>query len=158
MLTTSAFAQNNQRGGGPTDRGNRGGFNLDEKQRNLLREAMQENSDESRKLDEQLRAAQQELLKAVMAAKLDEALVREKAEAISKIQVEITLLRAKGFSVLVPTLTPEQREQMQNSPFIMMMLSGGGGMRDPMDRGARAAEGRGQGRGAQGRGGDRPPQ
>jgi len=104
-------------------------MNLDDQQRELFREAMQKNSEQLRSLDEKLRAAQKELVKAAIAEQYDEKIVREKAEAVGKIQVEMTALRAKAFSVVVPTLKPEQREQLENSPFGANMLMGGFGGR-----------------------------
>ncbi len=118
---------------------------LDDKQRELLREAMQNNSAEIQKLDEKMRAAQKELTQAILSEKPDPKVLREKAEAVAKIQVEQTLLRAKVFGVVVPTLKPEQRDQIENSPFAMQMLMQGLG-------GGFGGGGRG------GRGGGGPPQ
>src|SRR5688572_12699697 len=117
--------------GGANTPGGRGnfvaGFNLDDKQRELLREATQKESDELRKLNEKLQAAQKELVQSVIAEKYDEKAVREKAEAVSKIQMEITMLRAKAFATVSPTLKPEQREQLDNSQIAIGMIMGGGG-------------------------------
>ena len=104
-----------------------GGLNFDEKQRELLREATQKESDELRRLNEKLQAAQKELVQSVIAEKYDEKAVREKAEAVSKIQTEITMLRAKAFATVSPTLKPEQREQLDNSQIAIGMIMGGGG-------------------------------
>jgi Spy/CpxP family protein refolding chaperone len=104
-----------------------GGFNLDEKQRELFREAMQNESEELRKLNDKLQTAQKELVQAVVAEKYDEPVVRQKAEAVSKIQTDITMLRAKAFSPISPTLKPEQREQLdQNWRFGLGYVMGGG--------------------------------
>ncbi len=107
---------------------NRGsiGLGLDEKQRELYREASQKDSEELRKLEEKLRTAQKELLHTVIAEKYDEKAAREKADAISKLQVEITMLRAKALATVAPTLKPEQREQLESSPLGAAMLSAGG--------------------------------
>jgi Spy/CpxP family protein refolding chaperone len=119
---------------------------LDEEQRTTLREAMQKNGDEMRKLDEQLRAAQKELMHAVLAEKYDEKTVRAKAEAASKIQTEITLLRAKAYSSLAPTLKPEQREQFETRGAMMLMGGfGGGGQGGPGGPGGRRGPGGGAG-------------
>src|SRR5688572_11327248 len=82
-----------------------------------------------RKLDEKLHAAQKELVQSVIAEKYDEKVVREKAEAVAKIQTEITMLRAKQVAAVVPTLNPEQREQWENSPVALGLLMRGGGFR-----------------------------
>jgi Spy/CpxP family protein refolding chaperone len=119
---------NAQRGG----RGNFAGWGLDDKQSELLREAMQADNEEIRKLDEKLRAAQKELVQAVIAEKYDEKIVREKAEAVAKIQTEITMLRAKQIATVVPTLKPEQRDQWENSPIALgLLMRGGGGLGGP---------------------------
>ena len=134
----------------------RGGFQgragglmgLDDQQRQVYQEAMQKNNDELRKLSEKLRTAQKELMQAVLAEKYDEKAVREKAEAASKIQTDITLLRAKALSSVAPTLKPEQRDQLENRG-AMMLMGGfvGGGMGGP------GGPGGGGGR----RGGGAPP-
>jgi len=113
--------------GGPGGGGGMGMMGLDDQQRELYREATQKHSDELRKLDERLRAAQKELVQAVLAEKYDDQVVREKAEGVAKIQVEITTLRAKAFSVVAPTLKPEQRDQLENSRIGAAMLTGGFG-------------------------------
>jgi Spy/CpxP family protein refolding chaperone len=115
------FGGGNFGGGG---RGSFGGLNLDEKQNELLREAMQADSDELRKLYEKLQAAQKELVKAVVAEKYDDKGVREKADAVSKIQTEITVLRAKAFASVSPTLKPEQREQIENNRGTSSFITG----------------------------------
>ena len=102
---------------------------LDDQQRPLLQESRQKYNDELTKLNEQLRVAQKELAKATVADTLDEKVVRAKAEAVAKIQVELDVLAAKIVAPLVPTLKPEQKDQMENNPFFLRMLTGGmGGM------------------------------
>jgi Spy/CpxP family protein refolding chaperone len=131
--------------GGFQGRGGGGMAVLDEQQRNLLREALQKEQDPLRALDEKLRAAQKELMQAVLAEKYDEQVVRQKAEAVAKIEVEMTLLRAKALATVAPTLKTEQKESMINSPFGAMMLrggmmmdrGGGGPVEQPQDRGNR---------------------
>jgi Spy/CpxP family protein refolding chaperone len=113
-------------GGNFGGRGGFGGLNLDDKQNELLREAMQAENDELRKLSEKLQAAQKELVKVVIAEKYDEKAIREKAEAISKIQTEITVLRAKAFATLSPTLKPEQRDALENSRIASSIITGAG--------------------------------
>jgi Spy/CpxP family protein refolding chaperone len=134
----AADANANQQGGrgnrGNLQRGNfgggggGGGFMLDDKQRELLQEANQVSSDEVRKLNDKLLEAQKELVKVVIADKYDEKIVREKAEAVSKIQTELTMLRAKAFATVAPTLKPEQRDQLEGNVRIgIAMIMGGGG-------------------------------
>jgi Spy/CpxP family protein refolding chaperone len=124
-----ANATGNVQGGrGGRNFGGFGGLNLDQKQNELLREAMQAESDDLRKLNDKLQVAQKELTQAVIAEKYDEKSVREKAEAVAKIQAEITILRAKAFAAIAPTLKPEQREQIENSRAAIGFISGGGFM------------------------------
>lgn len=120
---------------------------LDDKQRELLREAMQKSQEQVRALDEKMRAAQRELVNAALAEKYDEKVVREKAEAVAKIQTDVTVLRAKALSSVAPSLKPEQREQLANSPMGAAMLSGrmGGGMGGRGPDGAPGAGGRRRG-------------
>lgn len=132
--------------GGFQGRGGGGMAVLDEQQRNLLREALQKEQDPLRALDEKLRAAQKELMQAVLAEKYDEQVVRQKAEAVAKIEVEMTLLRAKALATVAPTLKTEQKESMINSPFGAMMLRGG----MMMDRGGGAPAEQPQDRGNRG--------
>jgi len=133
--------------GGPGGAGFRGAM-LTEQQREVMRESMQTHAADLRKLSEKMRAAEKELMQAIMAEKQDEKGIREKAEAVAKIQVEETMLRAKMFAPIVPTLTQEQREQFENSPMILRMMGGMGMGGMGMGGGAR---------GGGGAGGDRPP-
>lgn len=103
-----------------------GGLNLDDKQRDLLREAVQKDAAETRRVEEKLRVAQKELAQVTIAAPYDEKVLREKADAVAKLQSELTVLRARAFATLAPTLTAEQREQMENSPFLASVLSNPG--------------------------------
>ena len=100
---------------------------LDESQRETYQAAMQKTSDQQRQLGEKLRAAQKELMQTVLAEKYDEKAVHEKAEAVSKIQTEMTLLRAKALSSIAPTLKPEQRDNLENRGAMMLMSPMGGG-------------------------------
>jgi Spy/CpxP family protein refolding chaperone len=134
-------------GGGAGGAGFRGAM-LTDQQREVMRESMQTHMADLRRLNEKMRAAEKELMQAIMAEKQDEKVIREKAEAVAKIQVEETMLRAKMFAPIVPTLTAEQREQFENSPMMLRMMGGMGGM--GMGGGAR-------GGGGGGPGGDRPP-
>jgi len=133
---------------------------LDEKQRELFREASQKDSDEVRQLEEKLRSAQKELMHVVLGEKYDDKAVREKAEAVSKIQSEITVLRAKALASVAPTLKPEQREQLENSPMGTALLGGAfSGFRGTGGFGGQGAPDGYRGpRGGGGAGGGAPPQ
>lgn len=92
-----------------------GGFNFDDKQRELLQEARQGVADELRKLNDKLADAQKDYVKAVVAEKYDETVVREKADVIGRIQAQILALNGKAFSSVSPTLKPEQRESLEGN-------------------------------------------
>ena len=119
------------RGAAPAVQGQRanfpGGLNLDDQQRNLLREATQKEGDELRRLNEKLQVAQKELVDAIIGEKYDEKVVREKAEAAGRIQTDITLLRARAFAAISPTLKPEQRQQLENPQMAHALIMSGGG-------------------------------
>ncbi len=102
-----------QRGGNPGNFG--GGLSFDEKQRELLQQARQVHPDELRKLNEKLAEAQKEFVQAVVAEKYVEKVVREKADAIGKIQAEILALNGHSFATVSPTLKPEQREVLEGN-------------------------------------------
>ena len=111
--------------------GRSGMAGLDDPQRQLFQAALEKNRDTLRGLEEKLRMVQRDLVEATLDPGYDEKAVRAKAEAISKIQIEIMMLRAGALAAVAPTLKPEQRQQLTESPFGMSMLSpgGGGGMR-----------------------------
>lgn len=142
----------------PADRGFRRDLFTDQ-QRDLLRESWQSHAEEFRKLGEKLRAAEKELTTAILAEKQDEKVVREKADAVARLEADMTVLRAKILAPVVPTLTPEQREQIDNSPMVLRMIGtgfGGGfgaGGRGPGNRGTDAGP-----RGNRGNRGGPPPQ
>jgi hypothetical protein len=96
----------------------------------------------------------------VLGEKYDDKAVREKAEAVSKIQSEITVLRAKALASVAPTLKPEQREQLENSPMGTALLGGAfSGFRGPGGFGGQGGPDGYRGpRGGGGAGGGAPPQ
>lgn len=109
--------------------GGRGGL-LTQDQRAKMREAMQASQSELTRLNEKLAAAQKEALAAALASNASEATVRAKVEAVAKIQTEITMLRFKAVKEIAPTLTEDQKAQMQERPGMgyNMLLGGMGGM------------------------------
>jgi Spy/CpxP family protein refolding chaperone len=152
--------------GGPGGQGGQGGamrlgagLNLDEQQRTKLREAMQKDSEAIRALDEKLRAAQKELVQAAIAEKLDEKVIRAKADAVGKIQADMAVLRSKAFASIAPTLTKEQRDNLENSRIGAAMLMGGlgGGMGGGPGYGGPRGEGQPGGPGGAGGGQRRRP-
>ena len=111
---------------------------LTEDQRTKLREAMQAAQTELAPLNEKLAAAQKEALKAALAKDADEKTVRPKIEAVAKIQTDIAMLRLKAVKDIAPTLTDEQKTQMEARPGMgyNMLLGGFGGMGAGGRRGA----------------------
>lgn len=109
------FQRGNVGGGGA-------GMNFDDKQRELLQESRQTHNDDLRKLNEKLAEAQKEYVKAVVAEKFDEKAVREKADALGKIQADILALNGKSFAVVSPTLKPEQRESLEGNVRIGIVI------------------------------------
>jgi Spy/CpxP family protein refolding chaperone len=101
---------------------------LDEKQRDVLREAMEANAPALRDLNEKLRLAQKELVEAVIAEKYEDKVVREKADAYTKIQADMIMLRAKAFSSVTPTLTVEQKDKIRDNPMVGALLTSNFGM------------------------------
>ena len=92
---------------------------LDDQQRELLRASYQKHRDELSKLDYKVWEAQKELTKAMLASTLDEKAIRDKSWALAKLQVEQNVLRAKILEPLNPTLKPDQREQIENNPWVI---------------------------------------
>jgi len=127
-VVSIANAQAPAPGGQPGGDRGRGAW-LDDQQRQTVRDALQKENDQIQKLETQLREAQKELMKVVLAEKFEEKVVREKAEAVAKIQTELLMIRAKAYASVAPTLKPEQRESMVNSSFSYMMMSGAFGGR-----------------------------
>jgi Spy/CpxP family protein refolding chaperone len=114
--------------GGPGGFQGRGGMmGLDETQRQAFKDTLQKDNDKVRDLNEKLRAAQKELMQAVLAETYDEKVVRAKAEAVAAIQVDITLFRGKALATVAPSLKAEQKQQLIESPIGAMLLNSGGG-------------------------------
>jgi Spy/CpxP family protein refolding chaperone len=123
-LAIQAVAQG--RGGGGA-----GGI-LTPEQRTKIRESLQSSQTELTQLSEKLAAAQKEAIKAALAKDADEKSVRPKIEAVTKLQTEIALLRLKAVKEVAPTLTDDQKTQIENRPGVAYTallggLGGGGG-------------------------------
>jgi len=129
ILATQAFGQG--RGGGGA-----GGL-LTPEQRTKIRESLQSSQSDVTELTTKLAAAQKEAVKAALAKDADEKSVRPKIEAVTKIQTEIALLRLKAVKDVAPTLTDEQKTQIENRPGVAYnallggfgAVGGGGGRR-----------------------------
>jgi Spy/CpxP family protein refolding chaperone len=124
LLCPAAFQAVAQAPGG----GAMGGV-LTQEQRTKLRESMQASQADVAPLNEKLAAAQKEALKAALAKNPDEKVVRGKIEAVAKIQTDIAMLRLKAVKEVAPTITDEQKAQIDERPGMTynMLLGGGGG-------------------------------
>lgn len=87
---------------------------LTAEQRKQYRAAISASSGRLSELDQQLRAAQQELDEAVLAEPMDENLIREKVAAIARIEGEKTILRARALAAVRSSLTAEQLSLLKN--------------------------------------------
>ena len=115
--------QGQQRGGGiPFE------MILDEAQRDQVRDEMMGQREKLREIDEKSAKLRRELDDAMFADKLDEKLVREKHLALAELEVERSLMRARLFAKVRPSLSNEQLERLKD-------------MRAQMARGNRGGEG-----------------
>jgi hypothetical protein len=85
---------------------------LNAEQKAKLQNALKDSS-ELRALADKLVAAHHEALKVALDKDATDAAVREKIEAVSKIQTEITMTRYRiGVKAVLPSLSDEQKKQM----------------------------------------------
>jgi uncharacterized membrane protein len=89
---------------------------LTPEQRESLRKAAAENRDQVRDLEEKTRDARKAVLDAAVARDFSEATLRQKLEAAAKLDVELTLLRAKALAKVDPPLSDDQIERIKNPP------------------------------------------
>jgi Spy/CpxP family protein refolding chaperone len=143
LLCAAAFqavAQPAAGGGGPAGM-------LTQEQRTKMRETMQASQSELTPLNEKLAAAQKEAVKAALASNPDEKGLREKINAVAKIQADIAMLRFKGVKEIASTLTAEQKAQMDSNPGMAYNMLFGMGGRGGMGGGRRGGGGGGGGGG-----------
>lgn len=89
---------------------------LTEDQRASLREEMEAQREQTRELEEKLRAARKEMLKASLATRFDADAIRSKALEVGRLDAEMTVLRAQALSKMKPPLSAEQMEKLKNPP------------------------------------------
>jgi Spy/CpxP family protein refolding chaperone len=87
---------------------------LTEEQRTSLRGAMESEREKVRDLEKKAREARKEVFEAGLAGKFEEAVVRQKAEGVAKIDAELIVLRMKAFSQMRPPLSAEQIQKLKN--------------------------------------------
>jgi len=105
--TSYQAAAQAQRGGG----GMGGGGVLTQEQRTKMNEATRE---DMTSLREKLVEAQKDAVKAAL-DNASEATLKAKLEAVSKIQTEMALVRAKAFKSIASSLTAEQKSQLESA-------------------------------------------
>jgi len=88
---------------------------LTDEQRAAIREAMAADREKIRDLERKIAQTRKELFELGLREKFDEAAVREKANEVGKLDVEMTVLRVKAISKIQPPLTAEQIEKIKNS-------------------------------------------
>lgn len=86
---------------------------LTEEQRKKLREYTQENSETARKSQQEALQMRRELQEAVLSGKADESAIKEKSEAIAKLESEVFAARLNAMAKVAKTFTPEQREKIK---------------------------------------------
>jgi Spy/CpxP family protein refolding chaperone len=89
---------------------------LTQQQRSKLRETMRASQADLSPLADKLAAAQKDAIKAALAKDADERTVRAKLEAVAKVQTDIAMLRLKAVKEIAPTVTDEQKTQMEARP------------------------------------------
>ena len=89
---------------------------LTEEQRASLRTVLEDQREKVRDLEEKLRDARKELFEAGLTQKFNEAAVRQKAMEAARLDAEMTVLRVKAFSQMLPQLSAEQIQKLKNLP------------------------------------------
>jgi len=119
---------------------------LNQEQRIQFGEEMQGQREKMRELNERSMRLRRELDEALFGEKLDESLVRKKAAELAELDAERSLIRARAFAKVRPTLSEEQLERLKNmrTDVGRMNRPGEGGFRQPLQqpRPVRPPEGR----------------
>jgi Spy/CpxP family protein refolding chaperone len=89
---------------------------LTEEQRESMRDIMKSQREKMQGMQETIRVARKELMKASLAESFDEEGVRAKALVVAKLEADLTVLRAKAISQVQPPLSAEQIERIINPP------------------------------------------
>lgn len=87
---------------------------LTPEQRVQFRDGIMAQRDKLRELDEKSTALRRELDDALFADKLDEKVVRDKGAALAELETERSLIRARAFAKVRPSLTAEQIDRLKN--------------------------------------------
>jgi Spy/CpxP family protein refolding chaperone len=103
-------------GGGAAGGLERVGAVLTPEQRESIRGLLAENREKAAGIETKLRDARAAVLETALEKNFNEDALRQKLEAVSKLEVELTLLRAKAFAQIEPPLSAEQIERIKNPP------------------------------------------
>ncbi|HSU54073.1 MAG TPA: periplasmic heavy metal sensor [Candidatus Dormibacteraeota bacterium] len=87
---------------------------LSDEQRASLQEAMADQREKTRELEEKRRDLRREIFEASTLEKFDETKVRKAAEELGKADAELTVLRAKAFSKMRPPLSADQIQKLRD--------------------------------------------
>jgi len=88
---------------------------LTEEQRASFRQAMENQREAVRELEQKSAEARRELMEAALVDKFDEGNVRQKLNALMKVDADLTMVRIKALSKMEPALTAEQLEKLWNA-------------------------------------------
>ena len=86
---------------------------LTEEQRRQMREFIQQQGPDFRENFRQLAELRRELQEAALSGQVDEKLIKEKTEAIAKLEAEQLRVRTLALAKVAPSLTPEQRQKIK---------------------------------------------
>jgi Spy/CpxP family protein refolding chaperone len=89
---------------------------LTPEQRQSIRGALVENREQAAAIEEKLREARRAVLVTAVEKNFNEDALRQSLEAVSKLETELTLLRAKAFAKIEPPLSAEQIERIKSAP------------------------------------------
>lgn len=108
---------------------------LTDEQREKFGEEMFAQREKARELNEKFMKLRREIDQALLAEKLDEKFVREKSLELAEVEVERSLIRARAFAKIRPSLSEEQLERLKDlrSDMGRGPQGGPGGFRGPAD-------------------------
>lgn len=86
---------------------------LTPEQRQQFRSAMEKEGFRMAEVERQLRLARRELENVVTSERIDEAAIRQKAQAIADLESRRAMMRARGFAAIRSSLTPDQLARIQ---------------------------------------------
>jgi Spy/CpxP family protein refolding chaperone len=117
---------------------------LDQEQRMKFSEEMRNNRERVMELNEKSAQLRRELNEALFGDKLDEGLVRKKTTELSELEAERSLIRARAFATVRPSLTEQQLERLKTLSSEMGRVNRPGeeGFRQPQPRPFRPPESR----------------